>query len=80
MSKWISVKDRLPEDGWRILLYCDVPDEYGKERIGVYLGGKYWEIIGGEYYTLKDTMKRITRKKIIVTHWMPLPEPPESEE
>ena len=69
--EWISVKDRLPEDGWRILLYGNFEDEYGNERIGVYLGGKYWSICGGTSYKPCNTQP---------IWWMPLPEPPESEE
>ena len=69
--EWISVKNEIPEDGLRLLLYTDVPDEYGKERIGVYLGDTYWTLMGGDYYK---------QKSINVTHWMPLPEPPESED
>lgn len=72
MMGWISVKDRLPEEGYRILVYGDFDDEYGNERIGVYLMSGYWSLNEGVYY-------KIPRGKN-PTHWMPLPEPPESEE
>lgn len=59
-GKWISVKDRLPEEEVRALVcgiwgtqefvYCDM------QKNGVwYIGAKYGAII---------------------SHWMPLPEPP----
>lgn len=60
-SKWISVKDRLPEYEAKVLC-CAKYD--GKPVIfqNQYLGGDIW---------LSDTSH--------VTHWMPLPEPPEEE-
>ena len=69
--KWISIKDRLPEDGWRLLLYGDFGDEYGNERIGVYLAGGYWSMCSGIYYKIPNGAKP--------THWMFLPDPPEVE-
>ncbi len=62
-SKWISVKDRLPEEGERVLIY----------RIGEPLSIDYmidltpkppiWACL------YEDEMYK-------VTHWKPLPEPP----
>ena len=57
MSEWISVDERLPEEG-RVLVFS--PD-----------------------YKDRDPMRcRITDSQFVricsdVTHWMPLPEPPE---
>lgn len=59
MSKWISVKDRLPEEKTRVLVF--VPHSSIKidtDRIV----GRIWVRWYGH-----------------ITHWMPLPEPPEEE-
>jgi Protein of unknown function (DUF551). len=56
---WVSVKERLPENGQRVLVYyrigetCDITETR-------YVAGRYIGYWGGG-----------------VTHWMPLPEPPE---
>lgn len=60
MSEWISVDDRLPEDGDEILMWSEVFH-------GVVLGDRS----DGEWWNESDI---ITTAKI--THWQPLPEPP----
>ena len=72
--KWISVKDRLPppySDKWEsILIYgiplCDSCDKKWKVREGKY--DKEEGFIFGEYDCGCN-----------VTHWMPLPKPPEDK-
>lgn len=64
--EWISVKDRLPEDSDEFLCYVSILDDMGVKvydiRILEYFSGaKIWSCDG----TIA-----------IVTHWMPLPEPP----
>ena len=58
-QKWISVNDRLPEDGESVLTYkngnVDV-QVYEKNRNGWIQGNWFWPMA-------------------TVTHWMPLPEP-----
>jgi hypothetical protein len=77
MSNWINVKDRLPpnlEDVMVYEKYCEIP------FIGWYnLGEEVWgvntdfvEVIGDAYLENNVGAKN-------VTHWMPLPNPPESE-
>lgn len=64
MSEWISVKDRLPELGERVLCtdgHC-VFEQYRVLPSCVY---GVWDRMG-----LKSEMQD-------VTHWMPLPEPPQ---
>ena len=67
MSEWIKTKDRLPEDQVEVLAFC----------MGyVYLAEIYdkrWLIGGG-------ASKALFAPEGTVSHWMPLPEPPESEE
>ena len=71
--EWISVKDRLPE--WKNIRDCKsyyvyLNNSFGcKYDVWVYVGnGKWWWEQQDETFT--DA----------VTHWMPLPKPPESEE
>lgn len=66
MSEWISVKDRLPEEFVDVLAYL----KNGKIN-------RTWRD--------KVGFRNATSKKVrwysdgSVTHWMPLPEPPEVE-
>lgn len=64
MSKWISVKDKLPKEFQQVI----VCREKAKGEFVVEAGYKdvqdWWKVYG-------------TRTKK-VTHWMPLPEPPEA--
>lgn len=65
--RWIPVEERLPEDRSDVLVVA-----YWHERWGVYMGWcaperAAWSVHIG----IGD------RSDIAVTHWMPLPEPPE---
>ena len=62
MSNWISVKDRLPENGDRVLTY----NSFDGICTGRHLGDGRWRVK--------------TSYPDPVTHWMPLPEPPEGGE
>lgn len=61
--KWISVKDRLPEDHVAVLVFDSVCRNIYKAWMSHDLGEWFSE----EY--LPDFLN--------ITHWMPLPEPPE---
>lgn len=72
---WISVKDRLPdEDGWYLVF---APGYWGNSRI--------YGLDGMAYSNFKHNYKEhwgIERGNSrgwsgIVTHWMPLPAPPD---
>jgi hypothetical protein len=61
---WISVKDRMPEDGVEVLVYGDIYlNRKGADVDFVDKSGNFFYYDEGE-----------------VTHWRPLPEPPESAE
>lgn len=67
LPRWIPVTERLPEDRSDVLVVA-----YWHERWGVYMGWcaperAAWSVHIG----IGD------RSDIAVTHWMPLPEPPE---
>ena len=65
MNKWISVKDKMPE----IYDTCLVA-YHGRVVLGKCMGD-YWfysdDVGGYSYHTLE------------ITHWQPLPQPPEEE-
>ena len=66
VQEWISVDDRLPEDGVRVLAAHD--DRV--VRIGICRG--YFPAIVSKNHTKTFGIAE-------VTHWMPLPEPPKGE-
>ena len=63
--KWISVKDRLPDDGDKVISYRK---ELGFVTACIYLLGEFQYLDYGKFNPLGG----------VVTHWMPLPEPPEN--
>ena len=63
MSEWISVKDRLPKQREKVLCYF----KFEPESPNVIAENTYY----GSGWWLSETSR--------VTHWMPLPEPPEEE-
>ena len=66
-TRWVPVDERLPEDPvQKVLIF--VPHPHGNiVDVGRYLGADGW-VLEGWYLTQSS-----------VTHWMPLPEPPEEE-
>lgn len=62
--KWISVEDRLPEDAGDVLVVA-----FWHEKYQVLTG---WHSLGGWLVTAGNEERLLD-----VTHWMPLPEPPE---
>jgi len=61
-TRWIPVSDGLPEDSGRYI--CAI--RYNEEPKKMWVEQRFWNIFGWDMYTS------------IVTHWMPLPEPPEA--
>jgi Protein of unknown function (DUF551) len=69
--KWISVKDRLPKESLEdFILFTD-----GK----VVLFGSYFDGNSYEDECLWKPAIGWIHKNADITHWMPLPEPPEEE-
>jgi len=66
MSDWISVKDRLPEICTGVLCYVIVPDK-GRAATSI-------RIL--QYYKASRSWNC---DGMIVTHWMPMPEPPKED-
>lgn len=65
MDKWISTKDKLPEDGKEVLFYGD-----SSVMVGWYDADKgYWVLSDADMIAYQDD----------VTHWMPLPRLPEED-
>ena len=72
MMEWISVEDRLPEQGESVLFTCRVDSDFTDIELGEWTG-KYSD--GGalvmDYGDETDWYP--------CTHWMPLPAPPATE-
>ena len=66
-TKWISVKDRLPEIGTVVLGYAKQNPFSAYEMMRVRNLGNGFEMIRYHEYASS------------ITHWMPLPEPPKEE-
>jgi hypothetical protein len=71
-NKWIPVSERLPEVDEPVIAFCKSGKIFVGFRRKYYSGRWGWVIL-----TARDSTKDITQT---VTHWMPLPEPPEENE
>lgn len=87
MTEWISVKDRLPEDDDEVLMFTEEVETYGrhKEKRKIYRNMYRGYYDGWEWYTsycygcerIKDVNEKYPDEHVEITHWMPLPDPPE---
>lgn len=68
--QWISVKDRLPEIGHRILVTHRTSGDYANLKVM-----EAWRISDDEYCVPED----YSILAHDVDYWMPLPEPPEEK-
>lgn len=66
-NNWISVDDRLPEDEERILIFVALEGHESVQLDTCYEDGGYIHLDSGYAFGAE------------VTHWMPLPEPPETD-
>lgn len=76
--KWISVKERKPENEQAILVFDRKSKEVWKALFVFYSKPIYSE----EWQTVPYDCCNLTGNKYLknVTHWMPLPEPPKDSE
>lgn len=80
MTQWIPVAQRLPEDGVRVLVWCDIAGP-----CVAYRGVETWALEDGEQPSVQWLMEHepapvdFHRSDLWdrVVAWMPLPEPPE---
>lgn len=65
-DSWISCSERMPDDGQHVIILCDGAFVLYAQ----YRGGEFFDVVrnGEEFF---ETQSRN------VTHWMPLPEPPQ---
>ena len=63
--QWIKCSDKLPSGPYRVLVN---PRKGGMAVAEYHKEIKYWCDVDGGYYS-----------PLNITHWMPLPEPPEGE-
>ena len=81
--KWISVKDRLPKNKRRVLIFVPENNVYGYDHerecvnVAVFDRGvdDCWN--NKKPYDWKDSHKTYFGQE--VTHWMPLPKPPKGD-
>ena len=67
MNEWIPVEDRLPAGAGRILIYVPPCDQKGHEES---------ELVDMTWHDPGRALSGV-RNRGPVTHWMPLPDPPE---
>lgn len=67
-SEWISVEERLPQEGIEVIVALQIGDRLAVDTDRIH--GREWFAYGSRGY----------RGSGYVTHWMPLPEVPKGEE
>lgn len=73
MSKWISVKDKLPKIGQEVLVYYEIRDR-SCFAIDYIRGINTYEYEEGKANRSIDWAENSNP-----SHWMPMPEPPSGE-
>lgn len=70
MGEWISIKERLPEELTEVMVFMEATPQ------GVFMAflenGKWLDGYSGKGIVLMQ--------QELVTHWMPLPEPPKEDD
>lgn len=66
MSEWISVEDRIPDDGQNVIAFVDGAFVVAAQ----YRSSCFYDVLKDVDGSLFETVSRD------VTYWQPLPEPP----
>lgn len=72
MNKWISVKDRLPDEEENVLVWKKGYSQMGAFRVSDRRGLENFYLINDWGWGERDIVLKLDG----VTHWMPLPETP----
>lgn len=80
MAEWISVEERMPALDTEVLVFAVGLPEWGYEgkttmAIAYRFTYRFWS--SGKEYEQWSTPWEYFHKDYKITHWMPLPEPPE---
>lgn len=81
MAEWISVKDRLPEKDGEYLVFTEQRDCFNalfESEIGD--GGEFGVWLNSYHPDTLGFLDSEWQEYEGITHWMPLPEPPEGAE
>lgn len=70
--EWISVKDKLPENGQRVIAFCSSTK---KTFVALFESNSDYKSVYWWHEGARNALYCVVSK---VTHWMPLPEPPKS--
>ena len=76
IQEWISVEERLPERGVKVLTYMDFSKSEEKREWGVVIGDNTYN---GMFVGSGHRKAVWEWQSDFVTHWMPLPEPPKGK-
>lgn len=79
MSKWISVKDRLPKMGQHVLVRIS-SNLYPSYHYYAEAYRRTIEIMGDDYEIWHSPCFTVEKEENKVTHWMLLPDEPKEEE
>lgn len=76
-DRWISVEERLPEDGKAYLVVVKQKWKFETDwDVSVDVASNYGSYIDGYWDTFNDWCEG---QETHITHWRPLPEPPKEE-
>lgn len=78
MTKWISVKDSMPEHEDKVLCKFKYKQEF--YAVCIKYGSCFVIDLPNRIKLHTEDHKKLIFTKDVVTHWMPLPKPPERKE